>query len=172
VRLGFGGLLALAFVLEPTLAALIPWVQGRPLLVLGLLVYYALVRGAPAGTLFGLFLGFLSDLMALHGLGLFMLTHAVVGFAVGNTWTSVYKGSAWVQGVILFLAVMLHESITYMVLTRLDIGSFPAFLVRFAAPTSLVTAAALPLVLLAGESLLRKELRFDTRPVVVRRRRR
>jgi rod shape-determining protein MreD len=172
MRILFPVALLLAFVMEPVIGAHFHILGGRPLLILGLVVYFALVRGAPAGAFFGWMIGFLCDMTGIHNMGLKTLTFSVVGFGVGNTLDSVYKDNAWTQATILFLAVLLHESLSYLVVTRLDIGGYLPYTVRVALPTALVTAAAFPLLLSGFERMTRKEISFDARRVVIRRRRR
>lgn len=171
MRILFPVALLLAFVLEPTAGSRLIWTGGRPLFVLGLVVYYALVKGSVAGTLFGWAAGLLYDLTTLHTTGLRMLSFSVVGFTVGNTWDSVYKDNLWTQAVILFLAVLLHEAVTFLVVTRLDFGGFLPFAVRYALPTGLITAVSLPLLFWALKGLTRREISLDARRVVIRRRR-
>jgi rod shape-determining protein MreD len=171
MRILFPAALALAFVLEPTVGARFTFFGGHPLFVLGLVVYFALVKGAPAGVLFGWAMGFLCDLASISHMGLKSLSFSVVGFSVGNTLDSVYKDNAWTQAVILFAAVLLHEAIVYFVTTRLDLGAFLPYTLRYAVPTALVTAAAFPLLLSGFERLTWREISFDAHRVVVRRRR-
>lgn len=171
MRLIFPTALVSAFVLEPTAGARFNILGGHPLFVLGLVVYFALVKGAPAGTIFGWCMGYLCDMTAIHNVGLQSLSFAVVGFAVGNTLDSVYKDSALTQAAILFFAVLLHGTIVYFVVTGLALSDFPAYLVRSVVPTAVVTAALFPLMLSAFERLTRKEISFDARRVVIRRRR-
>jgi rod shape-determining protein MreD len=163
--------LVLAFLLEPTLGARINLLGGHPLFVLGLVIYFALVKGAPAGTLFGWLMGFLCDMTTIGNMGLRSFSYSVVGFTVGNTWDSVYKDNGWTQAVILFLGVLIQGSLVYFVVTRLALGDYIPFLIRNVAPTAAVTAAAFPLMLAAFERLARKEISFDARRVVIRRRR-
>ena len=166
----FAGIV-LALLIEPTVAARLIRLGGAPHLLLGMLVYFSLVRGATAGTLLGLAAGLLADLTSLHTTGLNMMSYCVVGFTVGHTWESMYKDNAFTQAMVLFLAVLLHESIVYFVVTRLDIGAFLPYLLRFAVPNGLMTAAIFPLMILGVERMFRREISFDARRVVVRRRR-
>ena len=171
MRILFPLSLLLAFVLEPTLGARIGLFGGRPRFVMGLVVYYSLIRGAPSGTIFGWAMGFLCDMTSLSRPGLNSLSFSVVGFTVGNTWDSVYKDHAWTQALILFLAVLLHEAIVFLVVTRLDVAAFVPCTLRYAVPTALVTATAFPLLLAAFERLFRREISFDAHRVIIRRRR-
>jgi rod shape-determining protein MreD len=171
VRILFPLALLLAFVLEPTAGARFIVTGGRPLFVLGLVVYFALVKGAVAGTVFGWAVGFLYDLTTIHTTGLRMLSFSIVGFAVGNTWDSVYKDNAWTQAIILLLAVLLHEAVTFLVVTRLDLRDFLPYTFRYALPTGLATAVSFPILFWAFTRLTRREISLDARRVVIRRRR-
>jgi rod shape-determining protein MreD len=171
MRVLFPMALASAFIIELTVGARMNVLGGHPLLILGFVVYFALIKGAPAGAIFGWCMGFLSDMTAIHNMGLQTLSFSVVGFAVGNTWDSVYKDNALTQAAILFIAVLVHGTLTYLVTTRLDLPDFVPYLIRNVVPTAAVTAAAFPLMLSAFERLTRKEISFDARRVVIRRRR-
>lgn len=171
MRFLFPTLLLLAFVLEPTLGARLDWIGGHPLLVLATVVYYSLVHGATAGTLFGLGLGAFSELGSLAPPGLTMLSFSIVGFCVGSTLDSLYKDNGWTQAVVLFLAVLLHESIAFLMITRLDLRALPLYLVRHALLTGALTALTGPLVLAGLERLFHWDIYIDAHRVVIQRRR-
>jgi len=163
--------IVLALFLEPTVGARLARFGGTPRLLLGVVVYFSLLKGGTAGTLFGLLLGLVADLTSLHTTGLNMLSFSICGFMVGQTWEHMYKDNALTQAMILFLVVLLHESILYMVVTKLDLGAYFPYLLRFAVPNGIATAIVFPLGLLAVERMFRREISFDARRVVVRRRR-
>lgn len=171
MRFLFPALLVLAFVLEPTLGARLDWIGGRPLLVLATVVYYSLVHGATAGTIFGLALGAVAELGSLAPPGLTMLSFSIVGFCVGSTLDSLYKDNGWTQAVVLFLAVLLHESIAFLMVTRLDLRTLPLYLFRHALLTGALTAAIGPLALAGMERLFHWDIYIDAHRVVVQRRR-
>ncbi len=166
----FAGI-AFALLFEPTVGARLAQFGGTPRILLGIVVYFSLVQGATQGILFGLFAGLLADLTSLHTTGLNMMSYSVVGFTVGHTWESMYKDNALTQAMVLFLAVLLHESLIYLVVTRLEIEAFPPYMLRFGIPNGLFTAILFPLLILWIERTFRREISFDARRVVVRRRR-
>lgn len=162
--------LAVALLLEPTLSGPLALLGGRPLLMLSVVVYYAWMNGPLAGTLFGLGLGLVADLLSIHNPGLNMLGFSLVGAIVGRTEESVYKDHGWVQALVLFLAALLHETIGYALVTRLDLSGYPIYALRYILPTAGLTAAAFPLFIALWERLFGREISFDAQRVVGRRR--
>lgn len=66
---------------------------------------------------------------------------------MGSTLDSLYKDNGWTQAVVLFLAVLLRESIAFLMVTRLDLRTLPLYLFRHALLTGALTAAIGPLAL-------------------------
>ena len=171
MRILFPVLVLLAFIFESTLAVHLAWTGGRPLLVLATVVYYSLVYGATAGTIYGTGLGFLVDLTVISSPGLTMLSFAVVGFLVGSALDSLYKDNGLTQAGALFFGALLHSALTFLLVTRLDFQGLPAYVLRHGLVTGLLTALSGPLVLAVIERLLKKDIYFDAHRVVFQHRR-
>ena len=161
--------LVLAILFEPTLMPRLSPVGGRPLLLLSVVVYYSWMRGAVPGTLFGLAMGLLADLLALNTPGLRMFGMSLVGAAVGNIWGSIYKDRTLVQWLVLALAAWLYETAVYLVGSSLDMAGYPAWFLRQILPSAVLTALAFPLLIMAWEQATGREVSFDAERVVVRR---
>jgi rod shape-determining protein MreD len=160
----------LALLFETTLGPRLSPVGGRPLLLLSVVVYFAWMRGAVPGTLFGLGLGLLADLLALETPGLQMLGMCLVGAIVGNSWGSVYKDRPLAQALVLAGAVFLHLSIVYFAATRLDVSGYPRWLLTPVFPSMVMTGLAFPLLIRLWEQLLGREVSLDAQRVVHKRR--
>lgn len=171
MRYFFPLLVLLAFVLESTIAVPLAWTGGRALLVLATVVYYSMVNGATAGTIYGAGVGFLVDLTVLSAPGLSMLTYAVSGFLVGSVLDSLYKDNGVTQAGALFAAAMLHATITFLIVTRIDVQGLPVYLLRHGLVTGILTAASGPLTLALLERLLKKDIYIDANRVVFQHRR-
>ena len=143
--------LILSILFEPTLMPRLSPVGGRPLLLLSVVVYYAWMRGAVPGTLFGLAMGLLADLFALNTPGLRMFGMSLVGAAVGNIWGSIYKTAVFLVG------------------SSLDLAAYPAWFLRQILPSAVLTALVFPLLIAAWEQVTGREVSFDAERVVVRR---
>ena len=161
--------LVLAILLETTLGPRLSPLGGRPLFLLSVVVYFAWMRGAVPGILFGLAIGLLADLMSLNAPGLRMFAMCLVGGAVGNITGSIYKDRRLVQWLALAFAVWLYETAVFLVGTGLDAAAYPAWLLRQIIPSAVLTALLAPLVIMAWEQLTGREVSFDAERVVVRR---
>lgn len=166
MRFLFPLLLLLTFVFESTLAVSLAWTGGRALLVLATVVYYSMVYGATAGTIYGAGLGFLVDLTVLSAPGLSMLSYAVVGFLVGSALDSLYKDNGWTQAWALFVAALIHSTLLFLFVTQFDFPGLPRYLLRHGLVSGALTALSGPLVLALLERLLKKDIYFDAHRVV------
>lgn len=90
------GLLLAVALLEPVLTVRLRLVDGRPDLVLVLIVACALVRGPEAGAVWGFAGGFLQDLLSGHALGLEAGLKGVLGFLLGLA-----SGAVLLEGILL-----------------------------------------------------------------------
>lgn len=171
MRILFPVLLLLAFVMESTIAVPLAWTGGRALLVLTTVVYYSMVHGATAGTLYGAGLGFLVDLGVLSAPGLNMLSYAVVGFLVGSVLDALYKDNGWTQAGALFAGALVHSALTFLLVTRLDFQGLPFYLLRHGLVTGFLTALSGPFLLALIERLIGKDIYFDAHRVVLHHRR-
>ncbi len=116
-----------------------------------LLVVIAGLRGGPiVGTLTGFAIGLLQDLLAPETLGMNALAKSIVGWQVGKI-----SGQLALEGPPLYLglvsaAVLAHDFIYLLALTRLDIVRFLLTFVTHAIPAAIYTGiVALLMAMLA-----------------------
>jgi rod shape-determining protein MreD len=159
----------LAVLFETTAGPRLSPVGGRPMFLLSVVVYFAWMRGTVPGTLFGLGLGLLADLMSLNPPGLRMFSMCLVGAVVGNITGSIYKDRAVVQWLVLSFAVWLNETSVFLIGTGVDLAAYPAWFLRQIVPSAVWTALLCPLAIMMWEHLTGREVSFDAERVVVRR---
>lgn len=124
-----------------------------------LLVVIAGMRGGPiTGTLVGFMIGLLQDLLAPETLGMNALAKSIIGWQVGKL-----SGQLAIEGPPLYFglvsaAVLAHDVIYLLCLTRLDIGKFLLTFVTHAIPdaiyTGIVALLMAMLVLMLGQGSL------------------
>ena len=159
----------LAVLFETTIGPRLSPLGGRPLFLLSVVVYFAWMRGVVPGTLFGLAIGLVADLMSLNPPGHRMFSMCLVGAAIGNITGSIYKDRLMVQWLVLAVAVWLNQTAVFLVGTGLDLVAYPAWFLREIIPSAVWTALLCPLVIVMWEHLTGREVLFDAERVVVRR---
>lgn len=126
-----------------------------------LLVVLAGLRGGPiTGTLVGFFLGLFQDLLVPETMGMNALAKSIVGWQAGKL-----SGQLALEGPPLYLglvsaAVLVHDFIYLLCLTRLDLGRFFVTFFTHAIPTAIYTGIvaaimAVLVILLQQGTLLR-----------------
>ena len=105
-----------------------------------LLVVLAGMRGGPvAGTLTGFLVGLLQDLLVPQTLGMNALAKAIVGWQVGKISRQLaLEGPPLYLGLVA-AAVLVHDFIYLLCLTRLDLGRFFVMFFTNAIPTAIYT---------------------------------
>jgi rod shape-determining protein MreD len=88
------------------------------------LVVLALAEGSYAGCLGGFILGLVQDLATPHLLGLRALCKTVLGFTVGRLRGRLMYGMPVVEGLVVAIAVLAHDTLFMLVQSRLGSEDF------------------------------------------------
>ena len=123
------------------------------------LVILALAEGSYAGCVGGFVIGLVQDLANPEFLGLLALCKTGLGFTVGRLRGHLLYGIPVVEGVVVALAVMVHDTLYELVRTQMSSEAFlPAFLFRVL-PISLYSGlVGIPLLRVADlVGILRRE---------------
>ena len=149
------GALAFRLTLGPKLA--IAGVQ--PDLAAGLVFYLTLRRGGGFGILTGFILGLLVDVDRPEGIGITSLAWSTM--ALFTAWLSEAMDATdpIVAGFLLFLAVLVAESIRALCVGGPDVGRFALIWIRWSLPIAVYTGVGVPL-LVAGTGAILKERRW------------
>jgi rod shape-determining protein MreD len=141
-------LILLVLVLDLTVFRKIGILEIRPAATVIVIVYVALGLGGVAGSLFGFAVG-LAQLAILTGSMVSLpLAGTVVGFLVGKYATKIMHESYLVQMVIIFVAVLIYDTINLAIGIPAD---FLSNLLRFSIGTAAYTAIAGAVIALAVE---------------------
>jgi rod shape-determining protein MreD len=162
VRLLLTVWLALAFRL--TLGPKIAIAGVQPDLVAGLVFYLTLSRGGTAGIVAGFVLGLLVDVDRPEGIGISSLSWSTM--ALFTTWLSEAMDAKdpIVAGFLLFLSMLVGESIRALCVGGLDLGHLGLIWIRWALPTALYTGIGVPLLVAAARAVLRERRWLGGRP--------
>lgn len=159
----------LALVLESLRLALFGRFPVQPDLLLGMTVIVALARRPPAGAAAGFLLGGFRDLVYGGSIGVECLVLTLVGWGVGSLGRSVYRESGITQGLVLFIAGLGKGILVYLLLRGGDVSGVPAYGLRIALPSSILTAVTVPLLLFILERVIHRRLKFHERKILVKR---
>lgn len=124
-------LIALALLIQTSLAFKMSVFGVTPDLVLLVLVYIGISGGQVDGVIFGFLAGFLQDTYAPDHLGINALAKTVVGFVVGYGRGGIVAESYMVQSSIVFGAVLLHDLVYFICYTGRDLPSIVFMLLRY-----------------------------------------
>lgn len=149
------GVLAFRLTLGPKLA--IAGVQ--PDLAAGLVFYLTLRRGGRLGILAGFFLGLLVDVDRPEGIGITSLAWSTMALFTAWLNEAMDATDPIVAGFLLFLAVLVAESIRALCVGGPDLGRFALIWIRWSLPTAVYTGIGVPL-LAAGAGAILKERRW------------
>ncbi len=142
---------------------------AQPDFLLGITVVVALARRPPAGAAAGFLLGAMRDVIYGNPIGAAALPMTLVGWAVGSLGRSVYRESGVTQGLVLMVAGLGKGFLVYLFLRGGELAGVPSYLLRVTLPTAVLTAFAVPLVLLGVDRYFHKRLKFHERKVLVKR---
>lgn len=135
-------LLLVALFLESTMLDFARVAGVKPDLVLVLVVLHAIIRGPREGVLWGFIGGVAQDILTGHYLGLNALVKALTGYIVGLGETKFYKENMVIVAGITWLATILAEAVTYVLLLTLGIVVLPSeAVVRVTLPVSIYNTA-------------------------------
>ncbi len=123
------------------------------------IVLLAMARGVRAGAVGGFSLGLVQDLAVPTMLGLHALCKTLLGFAVGQTRGRLVYGLVPVEGALLLLSALGHDTLFMLIQSRQESEVFLGSWFTDALPTSFYTAlVGMPLIRLADlAGILRRE---------------
>jgi rod shape-determining protein MreD len=153
--------LLVVLILQATLVHRIAIAGVRPDLLVAFVVYFGWMRGPISGVVGGFSVGLVQDLDAPGPLGLNALAKTVVGFLVAKAGFRVHRSNLGVRFFFFLLAMLVHDSIYFLVYTA---GDFSAFLRQFlsvAVPSALYTAVLVIFLLWAVERISKTLLLTD-----------
>ncbi|MHB8078709.1 MAG: rod shape-determining protein MreD [Candidatus Krumholzibacteriia bacterium] len=143
--------LAVAFIGEVGLAPLLSFAGITPDFAVIAIVVLALARGAFAATLGGLALGLIQDLACPQLLGLHALAQTIVGYSCGRLRGMLLYGHPAVEGTLVALASLVHQTIYLLGESGFGLGSFLRPFLLQALPGALFTGLlGVPLLRLAA----------------------
>jgi rod shape-determining protein MreD len=130
----------LAFVGETVFAPLMTVKGIAPDFALIALVILALAGGSFAGCVGGFVIGLVQDLATPTLLGLHALCKSGLGYALGRLRGQLVYGMPIVEGLVIVLAVLAHDTLYLLVQSRMSSEAFLQPLVVWALPRAIYTA--------------------------------
>lgn len=103
----------IGIVLQDTVFNIISVAEGKPDIVLILVVFFALFNGHVKGGLLGVVFGLMEDLMTGRFIGLNAICKGLTGFIIGLLSERLYKNNFFIPVVTVFVATFL-QSILYL----------------------------------------------------------
>lgn len=137
-----------------TLGAKIAIAGVQPDLAAAFVFYLTLIRGPTMGILSGFVLGLLIDVDRPSGLGLSSLAWCTMAYVTTRARSAVDMTDRVISSAMLFLMVLLAETIRTLVIGGIDPARVGMIWIRWALPTALYTGIAVPLLILATRSIL------------------
>jgi rod shape-determining protein MreD len=152
-------LVLLAFLGENLVAPLIDIRGVAPDFTVIALVILAMAEGSRAGAMGGFCLGLVQDLSVPTLLGLHALCKSTLGFAVGRARGRLVFGMPLIEGALLLVATLAHDTLFLVVQSRQQNEAFLGPWLAQAWPTAIYTAiVGVPLVRVADLlGILRQE---------------
>jgi rod shape-determining protein MreD len=126
----------------------------QPDLAAALVFYLTIARGPIFGILSGFVLGLLIDVDRPEGIGLSSLAWATLAFVTSRIGSALDLEDRIISSVVLGILVFMAEVIRAFVLSGIDLKEFLLLSVRWALPTAGYTAVAVPLFVLAVQTVL------------------
>ena len=152
VRLGLTLWAILVFRL--TLGPKIAIAEVQPDLAAALIFYLTLIRGPTLGIVAGFVLGLLIDVDDPAGVGLTSLAWCTMAYMTARLASAVDLTDRLISSAMLFVLVLLAETIRALLISGLDPTRFGLIWIRWGVPTALYTAVAVPLLIAAVRALL------------------
>jgi rod shape-determining protein MreD len=151
--------MVVAFLGETIIAPVIAIAGIAPDFAVIAVVILALAEGSTAAVLGGFFVGLIQDLAVPNLLGLHALCKTLLGSAVGRLHGRLVYGMPVVEGTLLLLASLAHDTLFLLVQSSMESDAFLVPLISQALPTALYTAlVGVPLLRLADFlGILRRE---------------
>ncbi len=133
-------LAAAALIAQSTFLKLVAIGSIQPDLVLLVLFYIALREGSYGATIAGFCTGLIQDVYSPETLGLNALCKSLVGFGLGYCRRGIFVESLTARAFILFMAVLAHDMIRFLVSLWPEVGRAFGSLMSSGLPAALYTA--------------------------------
>jgi rod shape-determining protein MreD len=108
-----------------------------PLLIVA---YFAIFRGAFAGSIFGFLIGLFQDLFNPAFLGLNALTKSLVGYALGRAGAQTERDHPLFLLALFGIVALAHDFVYLLIFTHFQLGRFLVTWVTVALPSAVYTA--------------------------------
>lgn len=138
--------LALFFLLHVLLSEALTFGRIGPDFILLIVAYFAVFRGALAGSFFGFVIGLFQDLFNPSFLGLNALTKTLVGYALGRAGAQTERENPLFLLALFAIVAMAHDFVYLLFFTQLHLGQFFITWVTVALPSAVYTAVVGALV--------------------------
>src|SRR5579864_2771248 len=126
-----GFLLAIAALLQSVLGPSLPLVQGRPDLVLVVVLAWAMLRGSGEGAFVGFLGGMLLDSVSYTQFGINTALFGLIGYATGLPEVNVYRGNLPYFLGITMVATLVYHTLYFLILQALG-NSMPPLIDTYA----------------------------------------
>jgi rod shape-determining protein MreD len=138
--LGIVVVLAVFFLLQAVFSDALTFGQIGPDFPLLIVAYFAIFRGAIAGSIFGFVAGLFQDLFNPSFLGLNALTKTLVGFALGRAGAQTERDHPIFLLALFGVSALAHDFVYLLFYTQLRLGEFFVTLLTVALPSAVYTA--------------------------------
>lgn len=138
--MGIGVVLAVCFLLQAVFSDALTFGQIGPDFPLLIVAYFAIFRGAIAGSIFGFVAGLFQDLFNPSFLGLNALTKTLVGFALGRAGAQTERDHPIFLLALFGVSALAHDFVYLLFYTQLRLGEFFVTLLTVALPSAVYTA--------------------------------
>jgi rod shape-determining protein MreD len=132
--------LAVCFLLQAVFSDALTFGQIGPDFPLLIVAYFAIFRGAIAGSIFGFVAGLFQDLFNPSFLGLNALTKTLVGFALGRAGAQTERDHPIFLLALFGVSALAHDFVYLLFYTQLRLGEFFVTLLTVALPSAVYTA--------------------------------
>jgi rod shape-determining protein MreD len=149
-------LLAFAALLQSVLGPTLPVVQGRPDLVLVVVIAWSMLRGSGEGAFVGFLGGMLLDSVAYTQFGINTALFGLIGYAVGLPEVNAYRGNLPYFLGVTVVATFAYHSVYFLVLQALG-NLMPPLIETYttALPAAIMNALLVPPAFLLCRRLVR-----------------
>lgn len=137
---GIGVVLAVFFLLQAVFSDALTFGRIGPDFPLLIVAYFAIFRGALAGSIFGFVVGLLQDLLNPSFLGLNALTKTLVGFALGRAGAQTERDHPLFLLALFGVAALAHDFVYLLFFTQLRLGHFFVTWATVSLPSAVYTA--------------------------------
>jgi rod shape-determining protein MreD len=138
--LGIGVVLIVFFLLQTFFSDALTFGQIGPDFPLLIVAYFAIFRGAIAGSVFGFVVGLFQDLFNPSFLGLNALTKTLVGFALGRAGAQTERDHPVFLLALFGLSALAHDFVYLLFFTQLRLGHFFVTWLTVSLPSAVYTA--------------------------------